>query len=125
MSLIHGTADRHQICRLGRSRSRWRMLPQRIPQSSGPALTAGEKLRTAFPTKMLKTGPAVVTGLGVDPGRFPHHPDLLARADHGDPVRRSGQRLAIRAMTDRDPRRIDLALIGDQTAMALPVDIHL
>src|SRR6202035_1723377 len=37
----------------------------------GAALTAGEKRRTAFPTKMLKAGPAVITGLGVDLGRFP------------------------------------------------------
>src|SRR3981081_3139065 len=74
---------------------------------------------------MLKPCPAVIAGLGVDFGRFSRHPDLFARADHRYPVGRSGQRLAIRAVTDRHPFRIDVGLIGQRTAMALPVDIHL
>src|SRR6202035_4662461 len=55
---------------------------------------------------------------------FSGQPHLLGRADCGDPVGRAGQRLAIRAVTDRNLLGIDIGLIGDAATMALPVDLH-
>src|SRR6266436_4918278 len=75
-------------------------------------LAAGEKRRTAFRAEMLKARPAVIADLGVDLGHLPRHPDLVARADHRDPVRRSGEHLAICAVTDRHSFWIDVGLIS-------------
>src|SRR5207244_12861326 len=71
------------------------------------ALAAGENWRTAFRAEMLKTRPAVIAGLGVDLGHLPRHPDLFARADRRDPVRRSGEHLAFCAVIDRLPLWFD------------------
>jgi hypothetical protein len=99
--------------------------PPANPPVIWAARAAGEKRRTAFRAEMLKARSAVISGLGVDLGHLPRHPDLFARADHRDPVGRSGQHLAIRAVTDRYSLGIDVGLISYRTAMALPVDIHL
>jgi hypothetical protein len=90
----------------------------------GTALTAGKKRGTAIAAEVLKAGPAIVAGLGVDFRGLTRHPDLLSRADHRHAVGRSGQHLTIRAVADRHPRRIDLGLIGHSAAMASPVYVH-
>src|ERR1700759_1101506 len=73
---------------------------------------------------MLDADAAIVAGLCVSLEPRTGHPDLRARADHGHPIGRTGQRLAIRAMADRDPLRIDLGLIAHASAAALSVDMH-
>src|ERR1700682_5020502 len=111
-------------CLVGGDRFQPPTLPAN-PPAVAAALAAGEERGTAFGAERLKARPAVSAGLGVDLGHLPRHPDLFARADHRDPVGRSGQRLAICAVTDRHSLWIDVGLISHRTAMALPVDIHL
>src|SRR5205807_7633697 len=70
----------------------------------GAARAAGEQRGAALPAKMLKPRPAVVARPGIGLCRLSGHPDLLARADRRHAVGRSGQRLTIRTVTNRNLR---------------------
>src|SRR5882757_9260646 len=85
--------------------------PADAPIVGTAVLAAGEQRGTAFVAEMLKPDAAIVAGLAVDFRRLAGQPDLFAGADHGHPVGRAGKRLAIPAVTDRHPFRIDLGLI--------------
>src|SRR5690242_8773996 len=73
---------------------------------------------------MLEARAAVVTGFSVDfrPGAGQSH--LLAVANHGGAIGRTGKRLAIRTMADRNFAGIDISLVADTTTMTLTVDAH-
>src|SRR5438552_8481561 len=73
---------------------------------------------------MLEARAAIVADLRVNLRRRTRHPDLFGGTEHRHPVRRARQVLAIRAVTDRYFRGIDVGPIGHPPAMALPVDFH-
>jgi hypothetical protein len=73
---------------------------------------------------MLEARAAVVTGLGVDLRPVAAQPHLLAIANRRDAIGRTGKRLAVRAMADRNFAGIDVSLVTDATTMTLTVDAH-
>jgi hypothetical protein len=93
-----------------------------MPKSSVPP----HRSQIAMSRSRSKSKPrgAVVTRLGVYLRRLSRETHLLCRTCHGHPVRRTGERLAIRSAANRDLRRIDIGLTSHAAAMTVPDDVH-
>src|SRR5262245_31577895 len=89
-----------------------------------PAFAAGEQRRAAGFAEMLEARVAVIAGLRINFRCRARLPDLRSGTEHRHPVRRARQVLTIGAVADRYFRRVDVGLVADPPAMALPVDFH-
>lgn len=84
---------------------------------------SGEKGRSALGTENLRTRIAALCHLDVAFGLTVEHEAFDGRRGHCS-KRRARQDLAVRAMADRHPRRVDLCRERDGTAMTGAVDVH-
>src|SRR5205807_295667 len=79
---------------------------------------------TAVAAKMLEAHLAVVATLAIDLWRTGGEVDIGPGTVDRHTERGAGQRLAIGTVAHRDRLGVDLGVIGDPSAMALPVDLH-
>lgn len=92
------------------------------------ALAGGADRRAAFRAEELPPSLAVVRNLDRAARSGAGQPERLAGGPWRSRERRcrpaAGQLLAVGAMADRHPPRVDLCLAGDMAAIAAPVDFH-
>src|SRR5215472_6047874 len=98
--------------------------PANAPHLRLVAFARGKEGRAAVGTEILTALAAAVAGLDVDLGRTAGETNIGAGGEHGDAERRAGERLAIRAVTDRHLGRIDLRLEPHIATVASAVDLH-
>ena len=74
--------------------------------------------RATVSAKRLSASATAFRRFDIDPRDTGNDPEVPVGSRNSNPKRRTRQRLAIRAMANSDPRRINLGLIGDISAVA-------
>ena len=124
MSVTQGSAERYQICRIGRNSARCFKVPTRMPYDRGSCGSVGVYRCAAVGAEGVGAFVAVFGRLGVSLWSAGSQKESADRSLHGDSVGGTSERLAISAVTNTHGIRVDLGYKSNVSAMATAFDFH-